>query len=198
MKNSKLLIGVIILLAILCVWGFSAYNGMVTQEETVDQTWANVQNQYQRRYDLIPNLVNTVKGYAEHESSTFQKVTEARAGLLAAQDDARNVVDPQNNMQAFQQAQSNLKGALDIYVNAVHEAYPELKANENFMNLQTQLEGTENRIATERKRYNDAVRDYNIKIRRFPGTIIAGIAGFDKKEPFAAEEQAQSAPKVEF
>lgn len=197
MKN-KTLLWTIVVLVFLAVWGFTAYNGMVTQEETVDQTWANVQNQYQRRYDLIPNLVNTVKGYSEHESATFQKVTEARAGLLAAQDNARSVIDPQNNMAAFQEAQGKLKGALDIYVNAVHEAYPELKANENFMNLQTQLEGTENRIATERKRYNDAVRDYNIKIRRFPGSIVAGISGFEKKDPFAAEEQAQTAPKVQF
>lgn len=198
MKSNKYLLWTIVVLVFLAVWGFTAYNGMVTQEETVDQTWANVQNQYQRRYDLIPNLVNTVKGYSEHESSTFQKVTEARAGLLAAQDNARSVIDPQNNMEAFQEAQGKLKGAIDIYVNAVHEAYPDLKANENFMNLQTQLEGTENRIATERKRYNDAVKEYNVKIRRFPATIVAGIAGFDKKEPFAAEEQAQTAPKVQF
>lgn len=195
---NKVLIGTIAVLAILCFWGFGAYNSMVTQEETVDQSWANVQNQYQRRYDLIPNLVNTVKGYSEHESNTFIKVTEARAGLMEAQDNAKSVIDPQNNMAAFQEAQSKLKGALDIYVNAVHEAYPDLKANENFMNLQTQLEGTENRIATERKRYNDAVKDYNVKIRRFPATIVAGIAGFEKKEPFAAEEQAQTAPVVQF
>lgn len=195
---NKWLLGTIIVLAILCFWGFSAYNGMITNEETVDQSWANVQNQYQRRYDLIPNLVNTVKGYSEHESSTFEKVTEARAGLLSAQEQAQSLSDPQNNVIQFQEAQNRLKSALGIYVNAVHEAYPELKANENFMDLQKQLEGTENRIATERKRYNDAVKEYNVKIRRFPGNIVAGIAGFDKKEPFAAETEAQSAPHVVF
>lgn len=195
---NKWLLGTIILLAILCFWGFGAYNGMVTEEENVEKSWGNVQNQYQRRYDLIPNLVSTVKGYADHESSTFEKVTEARAGLLNAQSEAQAVEDPQNNLAQFQQAQNKLKSAMGIYINAVHEAYPDLKANENFMNLQTQLEGTENRIATERTRYNEAVKNYNVKIRRFPGTIVAGIAGFEKKEQFAAEAEAQSAPKVQF
>ena len=196
MKKGYIIL--ILILAILCVWGFTAYNGMVIEEENVEQSWANVQNQYQRRSDLIPNLVQTVKGYSDHESSTFQNVTEARAGLQRAYDEANSVVDPQNNIAKFQSAQDNLKSALGIYVNAVHEAYPDLKANENFMNLQTQLEGTENRIATERTRYNEAVRNYNVKIRRFPGTIVAGITGFDKKEPFAADAQAQQAPKVQF
>lgn len=195
---NKVLIGTIAVLAILCFWGFGAYNSMVTQEETVDQSWANVQNQYQRRYDLIPNLVNTVKGYSEHESNTFIKVTEARAGLMEAQDNAKSVIDPQNNMAAFQEAQSKLKGALDIYVNAVHEAYPDLKANENFMNLQTQLEGTENRIATERMRYTEAVMDYNTAIKKFPTTIYAGWFGFQPKPQFRAEEGAQKAPEVSF
>lgn len=195
---NKWLIGTIALLAILCVWGFSAYNGMITEEENVDQTWANVQNQYQRRFDLIPNLVNTVKGYSDHESSTFIKVTEARQGLIEARENAQSIVDPQNNMAKYQQAQDQLKSALGIYVNAVHEAYPDLKANENFMNLQTQLEGTENRISTERTRYNEAVKNYNVKIRRFPNSVVAGIAGFDKKDPFAAESQAQTAPQVQF
>lgn len=195
---NKWLIGTIAILAILCVWGFSAYNGMITEEENVDQTWANVQNQYQRRFDLIPNLVNTVKGYSDHESSTFIKVTEARQGLIDARDNAQSVVDPQNNMAKYQQAQDQLKSALGVYINAVHEAYPDLKANENFMNLQTQLEGTENRIATERTRYNEAVKIYNVKIRRFPNTIVASIAGFDKKDPFAADAQAQTAPQVQF
>lgn len=198
MKNNKLLIGVIVVLAILCVWGIIAYNGMITQEENVEKSWADVQNQYQRRYDLIPNLVNTVKGYSEHESSTFEKVTEARAGLMSAHAEAQNVADPQNHLAQFQAAQDKLNGALGIYINAVHEAYPELKANENFMNLQTQLEGTENRIATERRRYNQAVMDYNLRIRRFPGSVVAGLTGFDKKEQFAADSQAQSAPKVQF
>ena len=185
-------------LVVLAVWGFSSYNSMVSQEENVDKAWANVQNQYQRRSDLIPNLVATVKGYSEHESSTLENVTAARAGLLQAKEEADGVDDPQENIAAFQKAQSKLQSAMGIYINAVHEAYPDLKANENFMNLQTQLEGTENRIATERTRYNDAVQSYNVSIRRFPATIVASISGFDKKDPFAADEAAQSAPKVQF
>ncbi|MCH5246986.1 MAG: LemA family protein [Muribaculaceae bacterium] len=198
MKKNTAVIVLVIALIVILIWGFSSYNGMVTEEETVDQTWANVQNQYQRRSDLIPNLVQTVKGYSDHESSTFQNVTEARAGLSKAYEEANAVVDPQNNIAQFQKAQDQLKSALGIYVNAVHEAYPDLKANENFMNLQTQLEGTENRIATERTRYNEAVKNYNVKIRRFPASVVAGITGFDKKEPFAADAEAQRAPKVQF
>ncbi|MDE5934366.1 MAG: LemA family protein [Muribaculaceae bacterium] len=185
-------------IAVLAIWGFSSYNSMVSQEENVDKTWANVQNQYQRRSDLIPNLVATVKGYSEHESSTLENVTAARAGLLQAKDEADGVADPQDNIAAFQKAQSKLQSAMGFYINAVREAYPDLKANENFMNLQTQLEGTENRIATERTRYNDAVQSYNVSIRRFPAVIVASIAGFDKKDPFAADEAAQTAPKVQF
>lgn len=197
-RNNMTLWIVIGVLAVLAVWGFSSYNSMVSQEENVDKTWANVQNQYQRRSDLIPNLVATVKGYSEHESQTLESVTAARAGLLQAKEEADGVSDPQGNIAAFQKAQSKLQSAMGIYINAVHEAYPDLKANENFMNLQTQLEGTENRIATERTRYNDAVQSYNVSIRRFPATIVASIAGFDKKDPFAADEAAQSAPKVQF
>lgn len=189
---------VIGLVVVLAIWGFSSYNSMVGQEENVDKAWANVQNQYQRRSDLIPNLVATVKGYSEHESSTLENVTAARAGLLQAKEEADGVSDPQDNIAAFQKAQSKLQSAMGIYINAVHEAYPDLKANENFMNLQTQLEGTENRIATERTRYNDAVQSYNVSIRRFPAKIVASIAGFEKKDPFAADEAAQSAPKVQF
>ncbi|MDE5646566.1 MAG: LemA family protein [Muribaculaceae bacterium] len=185
-------------IAVLAIWGFSSYNSMVSQEENVDKTWANVQNQYQRRSDLIPNLVATVKGYSEHESSTLENVTAARAGLLQAKDEADGIADPQDNIAAFQKAQSKLQSAMGFYINAVREAYPDLKANENFMNLQTQLEGTENRIATERTRYNDAVQSYNVSIRRFPAVIVASIAGFDKKDPFAADEAAQTAPKVQF
>ena len=147
----------------------------------VDKTWANVQNQYQRRSDLIPNLVATVKGYSEHESSTLESVTAARAGLLEAKESADGVEDPQGNIAAFQKAQSKLQSAMGIYINAVREAYPDLKANENFMNLQTQLEGTENRISTERMRYNEAVQSYNVSIRRFPATIVASMAGFEKR-----------------
>lgn len=197
-RNNMTLWIVLGVIAVLAIWGFSSYNSMVSQEENVDKTWANVQNQYQRRSDLIPNLVATVKGYSEHESSTLENVTAARAGLLQAKDEADGVADPQDNIAAFQKAQSKLQSAMGFYINAVREAYPDLKANENFMNLQTQLEGTENRIATERTRYNDAVQSYNVSIRRFPAVIVASIAGFDKKDPFAADEAAQTAPKVQF
>ena len=199
MKSKNITLWVVLgILAVVAVWGFSSYNSLVGQEENVDKTWANVQNQYQRRSDLIPNLVATVKGYSEHESSTLESVTAARAGLLEAKESADGVEDPQGNIAAFQKAQSKLQSAMGIYINAVREAYPDLKANENFMNLQTQLEGTENRISTERMRYNEAVQSYNVSIRRFPATIVASMAGFEKKVPFAADEAAQSAPMVEF
>ena len=198
-RRSNMTLWVVIgILVVSAIWGFSKYNSLVGQEENVNKAWANVQNQYQRRSDLIPNLVATVKGYSEHERSTFENVTAARAGLLKAKEDADGIADPQANITEFQKAQSKLQSAMGIYINAVHEAYPDLKANENFMNLQTQLEGTENRISTERTRYNDAVQSYNVSIRRFPATIVASIAGFDKKDPFAADESAQTAPKVEF
>lgn len=130
-RNNMTLWIVIGVLAVLAVWGFSSYNSMVSQEENVDKTWANVQNQYQRRSDLIPNLVATVKGYSEHESQTLESVTAARAGLLQAKEEADGVSDPQGNIAAFQKAQSKLQSAMGIYINAVHEAYPDLKANEN-------------------------------------------------------------------
>ncbi len=159
---------------------------------------AQVENQYQRRADLIPNIVNTVKGYAEHESSTLEAVTNARAGLTKAYDAAQAVENPQENLEQFQQAQSALKGALDIYVNAVREAYPDLKANTNFMALQTELEGTENRISTERKRYTEAVMAYNTAIKKFPTNIYAGWFGFKEKPQFKAEAGASKAPEVKF
>ena len=174
------------------------YNSLVEKQQNVDQKWAEVENQYQRRADLIPNLVNTVKGYSEHESTTLEKVTNARAGLTKAYESAQSVENPQENLEQFQQAQSDLKGALDIYVNAVREAYPDLKANTNFMALQTQLEGTENRISTERKRYTEAVQEYNTAIKKFPTVIYAGWFGFKEKQQFKAEAGANKAPKVEF
>lgn len=191
------------LLLIVGVGGCSSYNGMVNLDEEVNQTWANVENQYQRRADLIPNLVNTVKGYAAHESSTLETVTNARAGLTKAYNEAQGVTAEEaqaspEGFEKYQAAQSQLKGALDIYVNAVREAYPDLKANQNFLDLQTQLEGTENRIATERTRYNEAVKAYNVKIRRFPANIFAGMFGFDQRSMFKADEGAQHAPTVEF
>lgn len=174
------------------------YNSLVEKQQSVDQAWAQVENQYQRRADLIPNLVNTVKGYAAHESETFEKVTEARAGLTKAYNDVNDIQNPQENLQQYQEAQSKLKGSLDIYVNAVKEAYPDLKANENFMSLQAQLEGTENRISTERQRYTVAVQEYNTAIKKFPTNIYAGWFGFKEKPQFRAEAGAQHAPKVEF
>lgn len=174
------------------------YNSLVEKQQKVDQAWAQVENQYQRRADLIPNIVNTVKGYAEHESSTLEAVTNARAGLTKAYDAAQGIENPQENLEQYQQAQSNLKGALDIYVNAVREAYPDLKANTNFMALQTELEGTENRISTERKRYTEAVMEFNTSIKKFPTNIYAGWFGFEAKPQFKAEAGAQKAPEVKF
>ena len=179
------------------------YNSLVEQEQTVEQAWAQVENQYQRRADLIPNLVNTVKGYATHESETLQSVTNARAGLTEAYNKANALPADQataseESLQQYQQAQNNLKGALDIYVNAVREAYPDLKANQNFINLQTQLEGTENRISTERMRYTEAVKNFNTAIKKFPTVIYAGWFGFEEKPQFKAEEGANKAPEVVF
>ena len=174
------------------------YNQLVEKQQKVEQSWAQVENQYQRRADLIPNIVNTVKGYAEHESSTLESVTNARAGLSKAYDAAQSVDNPQDNIEQYQQAQSALKGALDIYVNAVREAYPDLKANTNFMALQTELEGTENRISTERKRYTEAVMEYNTAIKKFPTNIYAGWFGFKEKQQFKAEAGASKAPEVKF
>ena len=189
-----------LLLVFLFFGGCSSYNGMVDADQAVKKQWGQVENQYQRRADLIPNLVNTVKGYAAHESTTLQNVTDARAGLTKAYNDANAISgdSAQANIAAYQQAQSNLRGALDIYVNAVREAYPDLKANTNFMNLQEQLESTENRIATERRRYNEEVETYNKKVLRFPGSIWASMFNFDPKDMFQAEEGANKAPKVEF
>ena len=179
------------------------YNSLVEQEQTVEQAWAQVENQYQRSADLIPNLVNTVKGYAAHESETLQSVTNARAGLTEAYNKANALPADQataseESLQQYQQAQNNLKGALDIYVNAVREAYPDLKANQNFINLQTQLEGTENRISTERMRYTEAVKNFNTAIKKFPTVIYAGWFGFEEKPQFKAEEGANKAPEVVF
>ncbi len=168
---------------------------MVTLEEGVDAAWSQVENVYQRRADLIPNLVATVKGYAEHEQETFIAVTEARSKVNNI-----NVEGIANNPQAlknFQAAQGQLSSALSRLM-VVVEKYPELKANQNFLDLQTQLEGTENRIAVERNRFNKAAQGYNTIIRRFPGSIYAGIFGFERKAYFEAEAGSKVAPKVEF
>mgnify|MGYP001129988351 CR=1 FL=1 len=204
MKKSYIIIGVIVVLVLLLGFnGCNTYNSMVTLGENVDKSWAQVENQYQRRLDLIPNLVNTVKGYAEHESSTLESVTKARAGLSDAYNSAeqlKNGASPADAQQFenYVAAQDRLKSAFDIYVNAVREAYPDLKANQNFIDLQTQLEGTENRIATERGRYTEAVQEYNVKVKRFPANLWAGMFGFSAKPQFKADAAAATAPKVEF
>ncbi len=201
MKKSLIVtIAVACILALCFIGGCSSYNGMVYAQQSVDKQWGNVENAYQRRADLIPNLVNTVKGYAEHEKSTLQNVTDARAGLTQAYNDAtasQADASPEN-VAAYQQAQEKLNSALNVYVNAVREAYPDLKANENFLGLQAELEQTENRVATERKRYNDEVEKYNVKVLRFPGNIFASMFGFQKRDMFKAEAGAERAPKVEF
>lgn len=193
---------IVLVIAVLCGMGCSNYNSLVTAEQDVDKAQADVQTQYQRRYDLIPNLVETVKGYAAHESTTLQNVTNARAGIApvdttGVMQAAREALNAPNE-NAYAQALRQLSSQFSVYVNAVREAYPDLKANEQFMGLQDQLEGTENRIATYRSRYNEAVRDYNLKVKRFPGNIFAGIFGFSPKEQFEADAEAQSAPKVQF
>lgn len=193
---------IVLVIAVLCGMGCSNYNSLVTAEQDVDKAQADVQTQYQRRYDLIPNLVETVKGYAAHESTTLQNVTNARAGIApvdttGVMQAAREALNAPNE-NAYAQALRQLSSQFSVYVNAVHEAYPDLKANEQFMGLQDQLEGTENRIATYRSRYNEAVRDYNLKVKRFPGNIFAGLFGFSAKEQYEADAEAQSAPKVQF
>ena len=182
-------------MAIILVWGVTSYNSLVTQDETVSAEWANVQTQYQRRADLIPNLVNTVKGYAAHESQTFQDVVDARAKATQITLNAEDLTE--ENLRKFQQTQSELSKGLGKLM-AVAESYPDLKASQNFSELQAQLEGTENRIAESRRRYNEVVKEYNVNVRRVPKSIIASMFDFEKKAPFEASETAQTAPTVEF
>ena len=172
-----------------------SYNSMVEADENVKAQWAKVENQYQRRADLIPNLVNTVKGYAAHEAGTLEAVVEARAKATQVTVGVENLTD--ENLKAYQEAQGELSQALGRLL-AVTENYPDLKANENFRDLQAQLEGTENRIATERGRYSEMVAGYNAMIRKFPAVITAKIFGFDAKPQFEAETGAEKAPVVEF
>lgn len=171
------------------------YNSLVEKEQTVEQSWAEVETQYQRRADLIPNLVNTVKGYAEHESKTLEQVVAARAKATSITLSADDLTE--ENLAKYQQAQGELSGALKSLL-AVTESYPNLKANENFRDLQVQLEGTENRISTARTRYTQAVKDYNTSIKKFPTLIYAGWFGFEEKPQFKAEAGAEKAPKVNF
>ncbi len=191
-KKNWIITGVAVLLVFFCI---RMYNKMIANEERVIAQWANVETQYQRRADLIPNLVSTVKGYAEHESSTLEAVISARAKATST------TVDPSNlnaaSIQQFQQAQGELSSALSRLLVSV-ERYPDLKANQNFLELQAQLEGTENRISVERSRFNKEVEKYNVSIRGIPNGLIASIGGFERKTGFAAQEGAENAPKVEF
>ena len=192
---SKGTIGLIVVVAIIAMWAIGGYNGMVQEQEKATTAFANVQSAYQRRADLIPNLVEVVKGYAKHEEETFKGVVEARAKATQVTIDPSNVTPEQ--LKEFQAAQGELSQALGRLL-AVQENYPELKANENFKDLQVQLEGTENRITTERAKFNDAVAEYNKSLRRFPNNIVAGISGFQKKGYFTAPEGSDEPVKVEF
>lgn len=199
-KFSKGLIAlIIVLVCVFAIFGFykNTYNALVTQDESVSATWAEVQNQYQRRLDLIPNLVATVKGYAKHESDVFTQVSEARSKAGGQINISDEVLSDPEAFARYQQVQDNLGSSLQRLL-MVTEQYPELKADQQFLALQDQLEGTENRITVARQRYNDAAKNYNITIRRFPTNIIANMSGFEKKVYFAASNEAQSAPKVEF
>ena len=192
MKKSTIII--IVVVALLAIWGVSGYNGLVTMDENVSGQWSNVETQYQRRADLIPNLVNTVKGYASHEKETLEGVVEARSKATQMTVDANDLTP--EKLAEYQKAQGAVTSALGKLL-AITENYPDLKANQNFLELQAQLEGTENRITEARKRYNEAVQDYNVLIRKFPNNLFAGMFGFSKKEKFEASSGASEAPKVE-
>lgn len=193
MKKSTII--VIAVIAILVIAGITSYNGLVSKQEAVGSAWSNVENQYQRRSDLIPNLVNTVKGYATHEKETFQSVTEARAKATQISVNINDLTP--EKLQAYQKAQGEVGSALGRLL-AISENYPDLKANENFKELQAQLEGTENRISVERRNFNEAARVYNTSIRKFPLNIFATLFGFDKRPYFEAEEGTEKAPEVKF
>ena len=194
-KNWIILIAIVLLVVILISSSISMYNGLVSRQESVDAQWSNVENVYQRRADLIPNLVNTVKGYAQHEKQTLTDVIEARSKATAVNVSAANMSAA--SLQKFQAAQDNLSSALSRLM-VVVEKYPDLKANQNFLELQAQLEGTENRISVERRKFNISAQDYNTAIRKFPKNIFASVFGFEKKAYFKAVEGANKAPEVKF
>lgn len=202
MKNKGLMIGcaigavVLIAAGMLVAWGISSYNNMISLDQAVIQQWSQVENQYQRRADLIPNLVNTVKGYADFEKEVLTKVTEARARVSQFNITPEVLNDPQA-FAKFQSLQGELSGALSRLLVTV-ENYPQLKANENFLQLQAQLEGTENRISVERKKFNEVVQSYNTMIKRFPASMLAGLFGFADKQYFKAIQSAETPSKVEF
>lgn len=192
---KKAIIIIVAVVAVIAIWAVSSYNGLVSSEENVKSAWSQVENVYQRRLDLIPNLVATVKGYAQHESETLE-------GVVAARSKATQItVDPdqltEESIAAFQEAQGEIGAALGRLL-AISENYPDLKANQNFSELQAELAGTENRIATERRKYNETAKAYNTMVRRFPRNILASMFGFGQKGYFEADENASAAPKVEF
>ena len=190
----KITLAIVLLVAALNLQSCN-YNSLVEKQQAVDQSWAEVENQYQRRASLIPNLVNTVKGYAAHESQTLEKVTQARAAATSITISADNLNE--ETLAKYQQAQGELSQALKSLL-AVSEAYPDLKANQNFLELQAQLEGTENRIAVARKDFNAAAQQYNVSVRRFPANLVARMFGFGQKPYFESAEGAAAAPQVTF
>ncbi len=193
-KTVKILIIIGAIVALIAIVS-GIYNKLVKLDETVQQAWAQVENVYQRRADLIPNLVKTVKGAADFEKGTLESVINARSKASSVQVDPSNLTE--ENIAKFQQVQDELSSALNRLM-VVVERYPELKANQNFLELQSQLEGTENRITVERKKFNEVVQSYNTAVRRFPNNIFAGMFGFDKKGYFKAKEGAENAPEVDF
>ncbi|MCX6287418.1 MAG: LemA family protein [Bacteroidetes bacterium] len=198
MKISKgwiILIVIVLAVILLFTWGKDSYNNLVTKDQAVQQQWAQVENVYQRRSDLIPNLVNTVKGVANFEQKTLTAVIEARAKATSVQINPKNL--DQASLQKFQASQDNLSSSLARLM-VVVENYPQLKATQNFTELQAQLEGTENRITVERMKFNDVVQDYNIQVKRFPSNIFAGMFGFKEKAFFMAVKGAEKAPQVQF
>ena len=199
-KSTIIILGILAALLLMVFsavgWYTRTYNSFVSLDEGVKSSWSQVENQYQRRMDLIPNLVEVVKGYAAHESSVFTQVAEARSSVGKIQVTPEVLRDP-NLFKKYQEAQGQLTGALSRLL-AVAENYPQLKANENFLQLQSQLEGTENRIAVERRRFNEVVQDYNTRIRMFPASFIAGMSGFVQRPYFESQTGADKAPQVKF
>ena len=193
MKKSTIVIIVVAVIAI--IWAVTSYNGLVKMDEGVSTAWSNVENQYQRRADLIPNLVNTVKGYAAHEKETLDAVVAARSRATQMSVDADDLTP--EKLQAYQKVQGEVGAALGRLL-AITENYPDLKANQNFLELQAQLEGTENRISVERRNFNNVAKEYNTAIRTFPRNLLAGMFGFEKRPYFEAEEGASKAPEVKF
>ncbi|MBQ3857111.1 MAG: LemA family protein [Prevotella sp.] len=192
---KKTLIIILAVVAVFAIWAVSTYNSLVGEQQKVEEAWAQVENVYQRRADLIPNLVETVKGYAKHEKETLEGVIQARANATSVKVDA-NTLD-EASMKKFQDAQGELGSSLSRLL-VVQERYPDLKANENFKELQAQLEGTENRITVERKNFNEIARSYNTSVKTFPKNIFAGMFGFQAKPYFQAQAGADKAPKVSF